>query len=99
MTRRTPTGREPSKPNPQRMRCPERTVAERIADQEGWYYGAPERNRPGDPALARGAAFVAGLPEGAVLELRAGSYPWQLPPGVPRKNAKFPVRRKPLDPR
>jgi hypothetical protein len=41
-----------------------------------------------------GATFIAGLPEGAVLELRAGSYPWLLPPGVPRVNAKFTVRRK-----
>ncbi len=43
--------------------------------------------------------WLAGLPEGAVIELRAGSYPFALPHGMPRTNAKFTVRGKPLDPR
>jgi hypothetical protein len=83
----------------------ERTAAERIADQEAWYYGAPERNRPNpcphcnrrsacgcyDPALARGAAFVAGLPEGTVIELRTVEPPMRGRPGG--EYATFPVRR------
>ncbi len=85
----------------QRMRCPERSVAERIADQEAWYYGAPERNRPGaDPALTRGfdrgAWFIDGLPEGTVIECRTVE-PRKPGPGTACYVA-FTVRRK-SDPR
>ncbi len=42
--------------------------------------------------LNGGDCFIAGLPEGTVLELPP-------PPYVPRSEITFAVRRKPLDPR
>lgn len=43
-----------------------RTVAERIADVEAWYEGAPTRNAPGP---LPGERFLESLPEGATLEI------------------------------
>lgn len=49
-----------------------RTPEQRIADAESWYRGAPARNAPGPDRteLTRGAAFLASLPTGAVVEVR-----------------------------
>jgi hypothetical protein len=71
VTRRTPTGREPSKPNMQRIPLRTETVR-RIREALGAFtHGRPMPDvHAGELDLARGAAFVAGLPEGTVIEFR-----------------------------
>ncbi len=97
MTRRTPTGREPSKPNMQRI--PVRTeTARRIREALGAFtQGHPMPDvHAGEIDLARGAAFVAGLPEGTVIEFRARETSG---PATHTVTGAFSVRRKPLDSR
>jgi hypothetical protein len=49
-------------------RARRRTVADRIAETEAWYRGAPARNAPGP---SPGERFIESLPEGATIEIRA----------------------------
>jgi hypothetical protein len=71
VTRRTPTGREPSKPNMQSISVRTET-ARRIREALGAFaHGRPLPDvHAGELDLTRGAAFVAGLPEGTVIEFR-----------------------------
>ncbi len=97
MTRRTPTGREPSKPNLQSI--PLRTeTGNRVREVVAAILDGrllPDVHAGGLDREARAAAFVAGLPEGTVIEFRAIDPK----PEIDEPGAWYEFRRKSLDPR